>query len=263
MPRVSVRNSVRKPIRPRAGTTCSMRIQPVPWFTRFSMRPLRSARSCVTTPRYSSGASIATRSIGSWSVPPIVRVTTWGLPTVSSKPSRRITSTSTASWSSPRPCTSQRSGRSAGRTRIETLPTTSWSSRSFTARAVTFVPSSPASGDVLMPIVIDNEGSSTRVTGSGRGSSGSTRLSPIVTSSSPETATISPGPASSTATRSRASLTDSSPIFAGSIVPSARHHATAWPRRIVPLRTRQSASRPRYGEASRFATRAWSGWPSS
>ena len=35
-----------------------MRTQPVPWFTICSMRPLRSASSCVTTPRYSSGTSM-------------------------------------------------------------------------------------------------------------------------------------------------------------------------------------------------------------
>src|SRR5690242_7866505 len=61
VPRVSVRNSVRKPISPRAGTRYSMRAQPVPWFTICCRRPLRSASSCVTTPTYSSGMSIATR----------------------------------------------------------------------------------------------------------------------------------------------------------------------------------------------------------
>ena len=50
VPRVSVRNSVRKPIRPRAGTRYSIRTQPVPWLTICSRRPLRSASSCVTTP---------------------------------------------------------------------------------------------------------------------------------------------------------------------------------------------------------------------
>jgi len=33
VPRLSVRNSVRKPIRPRAGTRYSIRAQPVPWLT--------------------------------------------------------------------------------------------------------------------------------------------------------------------------------------------------------------------------------------
>ena len=48
-----------------------------------------------------------------------------------------------------------------------------------------------------------------------------------------------------------------------SMVPSARHHATVWPLRIVPWRTRHSARRPTYGDASRLVTSAWNGWPSS
>ena len=55
-------------------------------------------------------------------------------------------------------------------------------------------PDSPARGDVLIPIVIESEGSSTAMTGSGRGSSGSASVSPIVTSAMPATAMISPGP---------------------------------------------------------------------
>ena len=42
-----------------------MRAQPVPWLTICSSRPLRRARSWVTTPRKSSGTSIETRSSGS------------------------------------------------------------------------------------------------------------------------------------------------------------------------------------------------------
>ncbi len=112
VPRVSVRNWVRKPMRPRAGTMNSMRTQPVPWLVMVSMRPLRAARSWVTAPRYSSGTSIVMCSIGSWTLPSTFLVTTCGLPTVSSKPSRRICSTRIASASSPRPWTSQASGRS-------------------------------------------------------------------------------------------------------------------------------------------------------
>ena len=48
--------------------------------------------------------------------------------------------------------------------------------------AVSLSPSLPASGDVLTPIVIDIAGSSTVITGSGRGSSRSASVSPIVTS---------------------------------------------------------------------------------
>ena len=61
-------------------------------------------------------------------------------------------------------------------------------------RAVSLSPSLPASGEVLTPIVIDIAGSSTVITGSGRGSSGSASVSPIVTSAMPATAMISPGP---------------------------------------------------------------------
>ena len=137
-----------------------MRTQPVPWLMICSIRPLRRARSWVTTPRKSSGTSTVSRSTGSWTLPSTSLVRTCGLPTVSSKPSRRIISTSTASCSSPRPWTSQVSGRSVGRTWMLTLPTSSRSSRPFTRRAVSRVPSLPASGDVLMPMVIDRLGSS-------------------------------------------------------------------------------------------------------
>ena len=58
-----------------------------------------------------------------------------------------------------------------------------------------------------MPSVIESDGSSTVITGSGRGSSGSASVSPIVTSSRPATAMISPGPAASAGTRSSASVT--------------------------------------------------------
>ena len=51
-----------------------MRAQPVPWLTICCSRPLRSASSCVTTPMYSSGTSIATRSTGSCRLPSISRV---------------------------------------------------------------------------------------------------------------------------------------------------------------------------------------------
>ena len=46
---------------------------------------------------------------------------------------------------------------------------------------------------MLIPTIIESDGSSTVITGSGRGSSGSARVSPIVTSGSPATAMISPG----------------------------------------------------------------------
>ena len=179
----------------------------MPWLTISIMVPLRSASSWVTTPRYSSGTSTLTRSTGSCTLPSISRVTTCGLPTVSSKPSRRMVSTSTASCSSPRPSTSHRSGHSVGATRMATLPTSSASSRALSNRAVIFVPSVPASGDVLIPMVMARLGSSTVMAGSGTGTSASASVSPIVTSASPATDTISPGPADSAGTCSRASVT--------------------------------------------------------
>src|SRR3712207_8789172 len=62
-------------------------------------------------------------------------------------------------------------------------------------RAVSFLPDLPDSGEVLMPMVIEIEGSSTVSGGSGRGSAGSARVSPIMMSSMPAMATSSPGPA--------------------------------------------------------------------
>ena len=90
---------------------------------------------------------------------------------------------------------------------METLPTVSASSRSLICREVSLPPSRPASGEVFWPTVTDSDGSSTVMTGSGRGSSGSASVSPIVTSGRPATAMISPGPASSASTRSSASVT--------------------------------------------------------
>ena len=54
--------------------------------------------------------SIVTRSYGSWVSPSISRSRTSGREAVNSKPSRRICSISTASWSSPRPRTSNAYG---------------------------------------------------------------------------------------------------------------------------------------------------------
>ncbi len=174
----------------------SMRTQPVPWFVMFSMRPLRVASSCVIAPRYSSGASIVRCSNGSYVLPSTFFVTTWGLPTVSSKPSRRMFSTRIARASSPRPCTSHASGRPMSTTLSETFPISSRSRRSLTRRAVSLWPLTlPASGEVLVPMVIEMAGSSTWICGSGRTSSGSAMVSPMVMSGKPAMATMSPGAA--------------------------------------------------------------------
>ena len=165
----------------------------MPWLTICSIRPLRSAINCVITPKYSSGASIDKRSIGSCNLPSTILVTTCGLPTVNSKPSRFIISTRTASCNSPRPCTSQVSGRSVFKTRSETFPTSSASNRFLTWRAVNLFPLFPANGEVLIPIVIEILGSSTVINGRACGFSRSARVSPKVIVSIPATAIMSPG----------------------------------------------------------------------
>ncbi len=129
---------------------------------------------------------------------------------------------------------------------------------------MTFEPfTRPASGEVFVPMVIEMAGSSTRMSGSGTGLSGSARVSPIMMSGIPATAMMSPGPADSADLRSSASVISSSETRTRSTVPSVRHQATVWPLRIVPCRTRHSARRPRNGEASRLVTCAWSGAPST
>ena len=80
-------------------------------------------------------------------------------------------------------------------------------------RAVSLAPLRPASGDVLVPSVIASDGSSIVITGSGRGSSGSAIVSPIMISSMPAMAITSPGPTRSAETRSRPSATNSSVIL--------------------------------------------------
>ena len=64
-----------------------------------------------------------------------------------------------------------------------------------------------------MPIVIEIDGSSIVMTGSGRGSSGSASVSPIVISGMPAIAMMSPGPADSAGTRSSACVISSSVIL--------------------------------------------------
>ena len=82
-------------------------------------------------------------------------------------------------------------------------------------------------------MVIEIDGSSTVSGGSGRGSFGSARVSPIMMSSMPAMATSSPGPALSAGVRVRPSVTSSSVILTFLIVPSVLHQATCWPFFIV------------------------------
>ena len=97
-------------------------------------------------------------------------------------------------------------------------------------RAVSLWPFTlPMSGLVFVPIVIEIAGSSTVMVGSGRTSSGSARVSPIVMSSKPATATMSPGPAESVGKRSSALVMSSSVTRTLATEPSCLTQATVWP----------------------------------
>ena len=67
----------------------------------------------------------------------------------------------------------------------------------------------------------------------------------MVISGMPAMATMSPGRAISAGTRSSASVINISDSLILVIVPSDRHQATTWFRRISPAKTRHRASRPR------------------
>ena len=106
-------------------------------------------------------------------------------------------------------------------------------------------------------------GSSTVISGSATGFSGSARVSPIMMSGIPATAQMSPGPAISAGLRVSASVIISSVMRTLLTDPSRFIHATVWPLRSSPCSTRSSAIRPRKLSASRLVTWAWSGAASS
>ena len=128
-----------------------------------------------------------------------------GRDTCSSNPSRRIISIRIDSCSSPRPTTFICSGVSVGSRRIDTLPSSSLSSRSFSWRDVTYCPSRPATGDVLTPKIMYTVGSSIAIGGIAIWCSMSVIVSPIVMSSMPARQTMSPAAASWMSTRFRPS----------------------------------------------------------
>ena len=71
-------------MRPRDGMRYSSRTRPVPWFTIFTIWPLRGPSFWVTAPMNSSGTSTTRCSIGSRVWPSSSWVMIWGLPTSSS-----------------------------------------------------------------------------------------------------------------------------------------------------------------------------------
>ena len=152
-------------------------------------------RSSASRRRRTPPGSRSTRcSIGSWRTPSISRVMTSGLLTASSKPSRRIVSMRMAICSSPRPETLKASGVSPGSTRRLTLVSSSRSRRSLRLREVTYLPL-PAGERRGVDLEHHADGGLVHDDGgSGRGSSASVMVSPMLTSSKPASATMSPGP---------------------------------------------------------------------
>ena len=92
-----------------------------------------------------------------------------GLPTSTSKPSRRMISMRIASCSSPRPETRNVSGESVSSTRMPGLSLRSFMRRSRSCGEVTKRPSLPANGETLDENSIETVGSSMRMSGSATG----------------------------------------------------------------------------------------------
>ena len=115
-----------------------------------------------------------------------------GLPTSTSKLSRRMISMRIASCSSPRPETRNVSGESVSSTRTPGLSLRSFMRRSRSCGEVTKRPSLPANGETLDENSIETVGSSMRMSGSATGFSRSPTVSPMSMVSMPAMATISP-----------------------------------------------------------------------
>mmetsp|Transcript_4089 Transcript_4089/g.13694 ORF Transcript_4089/g.13694 Transcript_4089/m.13694 type:complete len:242 (-) Transcript_4089:36-761(-) len=213
--------------------------------------PLRAVSASITPPTCSSSTSTYTSSYGSSFSPlgPSVS-TTRGGDTQSSKPSRRMASTSTPSCSAPRALTSTESASAAeGPWRMAGLERPSLRTRSLIFCAVRCLDSGslPDKGPLLGLSVILTVGGS--MAGAGRGSSlpGPASVCPTVASERPAMATMSPGPASSTGTRLRARKEKSAATRPSSTrAPPASSAASLSPGRTVPAATRPVRRRPRY-----------------
>ena len=206
---------------------------------------LREPNCSITTPTNSSGTSMVSSSTGSMSLPSTRLVTISGLPTMSSKPSRRIISRRIESCNSPRPSTLKESVLPVSSTRSETLVRSSFARRSRRLREVTYCPSRPAKGEVLMVNSIPIVGSSMTIGGSGAGFSTSVMVSPMVIPSTPATAMMSPISVSVQSVRFRPENENSLVILVLWNVPSSFAMATSSPVNMVPLKTRAMAMRPR------------------
>ncbi len=178
-PLVEFISRVRRPIRPRAGmvnSTCvsSLRV------SIFRHSPRRLPTSSITGPIDVDGTSTTRYSIGSCVLPLTSLVSTCGLPTDSSYPSRRMFSSRMPRCKMPRPATWNSSRfTSSSRTRRATFDSSSFIRRSRSWRLVTYCPSCPAKGESLMRKIISSVGSSTVIGGRATAFSKSAMVSPI------------------------------------------------------------------------------------
>ena len=207
--------------------------------------PLRLARFSITLPSCSSGTSTQTCSKGSQRVPSISLYRTVGRETRSSKPSRRIVSTSTAICMAPRALTRKRVPSSVSSMLMEMLDCVSRMRRSRIWREVTFLPSLPPSGPLLTENSICTVAGSISTKGRASASFEAARVSPMSTSSKPARPTMSPATALVTSSVSPAP----EKLFilvtlTRSILPLLRCVKIVCPTFTSPERTRPIAIRP-------------------
>ncbi len=183
-------------------------------------------------------------STGSQVWPSISFMITCGLPTWSSKPSRRMVSIRMPRCSRPRPETRMASEVSSRAMRRATLRSSSFSRRSQSWRPVTYLPSRPAKGESFTRKDMVMVGSSTLIGGSGLPFSGSAMVAPISTPSTPMMAQMSPAEAESTSTRFKPSKDSSFWMRCLVILPLRSKKAMLWPLRRVPADTRPTPMRP-------------------
>ena len=252
VPRVSVRNSDKYPIKPRDGAENTIRVLPPPDDFISVICALRLVIFSITTPENSSSTSITTSSIGSNFSPfsPSC-ITTRGRDTLNSNPSRRMVSIKIPNCNSPRPDTSNDSLFALCVTRRAMLVSASLKRRSPIIRDVNFFPDRPANGDVFTKNVMVRVGGSIGIAGIGSVTSGAHRVSATVARENPATTTMSPADADSNDTFSIPRCSIIFVIFAFSInSPFMLMALTVWPTRTVPDSILPVKMRPTYGSAS-------------
>ena len=173
VPRVAESSAVRKPIRPRDGTVNCRRTQPEPWLVKPSIRPPRSAIGWVTVPMYSSG--IVDGGVFHRLVDPHAVDLLGDPPADGRRSARSLRAAHLLGKHGQRQLATaldfKASGRSGGSTLMDTLPMSSRSDGPLIMRAVSLwsLPSVPATGESLVPKVMEMAGSSTWMSGSGFG----------------------------------------------------------------------------------------------